>query len=95
MKQNKPIQVRTAHEDSKSLRLVEFLDIRHKKVTSLPALSSGPLYLPRFTADHLLLEADSKQRFWNSNKKLINVKSHDSIGNRTRDFPVCLMIILN
>jgi hypothetical protein len=48
---NKPIQVSTSSEDSKILRIAEFLDTGHKKLASLPALGSDRVYTSDDTAD--------------------------------------------
>jgi hypothetical protein len=68
---------------SRSLRLSEFLDVRHMKVVRLSAVRADHLYPKRYSSYSFMLEAESTPEPCGAGRVKSMKNPSDSIGNRT------------
>ena len=84
------VQVWTASEGSRRLRLPEILDNQHMKMVGLSALRTGNLYPPRNIPSTHFCYRLSRPHAHSADGRIMSMKnSNDTIGNRTLDLPAC------
>jgi hypothetical protein len=85
-----PLQAWPGPEGSSRLKLPEFEDSGHMKVVRLSALRTGRVYPPGNIPGTHFCQRVSRPQDHSAAGRIMSMKnSNDTIGNRTRDLPVC------